>query len=235
LCVIDLEKFKHCVKVLNEFVTEATFKVNSAGIVIYEIDSANVELTAITIEPGEFIALTDDTEISNFTINVTDLNKFLNTFKKGNIAFYLNEGELTIKINDTIKHVIKLINREDNKTKIPEFKFNTEAELNFKDVKTIISQASSLGEALAFEYRNNEFYLKVSSNTATTEFRPIVEQVITNNKSIAKYSLEYLKKVFKHSISENVFIRFGSDYPLVVEQTERGFNVRYVLAPRVEN
>ena len=59
----------------------------------------------------------------------------------------------------------------------------------------------------------------------------------SNNIIKSKYSLEYLRKIIKgSSLSDNVVISFGNDYPLRADyKVIDKLSLSFILAPRVAN
>lgn len=61
------------------------------------------------------------------------------------------------------------------------------------------------------------------------------EVQISGENGKAKYSLEYLQKFVKScKLADKAAINFSNDYPLRLDFKNTGFELSFVLAPRVE-
>lgn len=223
---IEVKPFHEVARSIKGLIPETTLRFNQEGLKIVETDSGNVCLTEVTINKNRF----SHYEINGnkeYTINTETLYDILKENKKDIVEIREAENKLIFKFNSGIIAEVDLINREADLKEVPEnMNYKTEVKTDNKRFNKIIKHFIGNEDAVIFN-SNDVFKIEAEKNRAEVE-----AEIKGSGKS--KYSTEYLKEMVKPKISENVVLKFSNDYPLKMVYNQRGFNISFILAPRVE-
>lgn len=228
---IETKTLIDVVKSVKEITTEARFNLNRKGLRITELDPSNVCLVDLNIDKGEFYELTDREEVKEYGLNFEDFYKKLKENKKHEVEVKQKEDKLYLNFSNGLNSEITLIDVGQEKKDIPEIETSTEIKINTKRLKEVLKHFCSNSDSVIFE--NNEKEFKIFSEEGDNISLNDVE--IKGENSRSKYSTEYLKKFIKNDFSEDTYLKFYTEYPLVFEQKTDTIKLNYYLAPRIEN
>lgn len=246
LTLNDNKLLKDSMTVISDLVTEAQFKITKDGMQLVAMDPANVAMVIFKLHAATFseLDLEDETQV-NVAINIGNLKQVLRRAKpEDSISLELLNDKLKVELNSKSKRVFELplIDMEESEQKVPDLEFpvlikTTSAVLNdaIEDVEIIAESVALWANSESFEVR-----ARSDSSSAKVTIQKDDETQIVNdsgNEAIAKYSIEYLKRIIAGSkISSQVTVQFNNDYPLKVEYTNPDkVDMHFILAPRVEN
>ena len=225
-------------------IPEATLKVTNEGLRILDMDPANVAMVNLNIPKDSFVQfeLDEGKEEEIISVSLSNLRPILKRAGKDDIVSISLVGDARLKLSfDHRKFEVPLIDIEDNKEqKEPEIKPIYSVTTKTKDFMQILSDASIIGESLSFFKAKDAEQLTVKTEgDKLTKFESSVPtetvELDTKDKILSKFALEYLNKMVKSSYGTTVKIELGNDYPLRLNFHNDSFNVRYILAPRVES
>jgi len=238
--VTDKSKYlKNIFKIIDEFVIEATMKVDAEGLKIRTADPSNVCLIDLIILKGVFNTYQfNENEI--FTLKINDLKKFLD--------FVGSEDLLTLEVKDN-KFFINTKSKNSSKNfSLPlidaDLYNDKEAKIDFKS-STIITSTMFKDAINASKTFAEEMFLNIKKNGITFEAHSDLKNFSTHynirteciEESYSMYSLNYLEKVSKLSIlSDKLHIDLSTDMPVKFScRIPDVLKASIILAPRVKN
>jgi len=229
------------VEIISEIVNEVRIKVNEAGLSITAMDPANVSLVGFVLPKQSFSKFETGTE--TLGVNLDNLKQVLKRCGTGSsLLMEKKENTLEIQIIDRIKRnfVLSLIDIESNdvdfNSKVEKMEFSSSVELNSIDLVASIEDCSVVSDSCSFIIENEKFIIEAKGlNSARSEFSGDEAKINAENCR-ARYSLEYLEKFIKGAkLCEKSRLQFANDHPLKVEFRNEFMELKFVLAPRVEN
>ena len=233
---IEVVKLLEVIKPLNELCVEMDLYFNNIGLNIIEMCPANVSLININIKKENFIVYNVETELK-VGINVKTFLDNIKDFKKEVVSLEVENDFLHLDYSNGLKSKIPLIEREQEKTKMPEVNgYNHNIILDSKEFKGFINHFKSNFESINFIVKNDLFTLnsKTDLSNSEIEVKSKIETLI-ESESKSKFSLEYLSKIFKYSLSSETELKVGNDLPLFIVFNKGNTEIKVYLAPRVEN
>jgi proliferating cell nuclear antigen len=229
------------VEIISELVNEVRIKVNEAGLSITAMDPANVSMVGFVLPKKSFSRFESGTE--TLGVNLDNLKQVLKRCGTGSaLLMEKNENFLNIEIRDRIKRnfILSLIDIEGNEidfgAKTERMEFSSFVELNSIDLVASIEDCAIVSDSCSFIIENDRFIIEAKGlNSARSEFSGDEARIKAENCR-AKYSLEYLQKFIKGAkLCEKSFLEFANDHPLKLEFRNELMELKFVLAPRVEN
>ena len=222
--------------IISELVTEVRIKVNSDGLSIIAIDPANVALVSFKLPASAFSAFETKEEIIG--VSLDSLKSVLRRCGIGsNLIMQTEDNILRVEIHDKIKRIFKLalINIEQEEKTMPSLEFNCKVDMPSIDLSDAIEDCSVVADACSFIIKEGKFVVEAKGLHSTRSEFSGDEAKIQGESGKAKYSLEYLQKFIKACrLADKAGINFSDDYPLKLEFKGEGFDLAFILAPRVE-
>lgn len=230
------------ISIISELVTEVRAKVSKEGIEIVAFDPANVALAQLKIPSSVFSQFECKDEILG--LNLEDLKNVLRRTSTNSgllIRKEDNENILHLEIQDKNKSSSKrsfslsLFASDEEEKRKQELSFETEVTINSGVFAEAINDAAIVSDACSLITTKDLFAVEAKGSLHRSRIEFTNENAKLNTqKAGAKYSLEYLQKFIKGSkISDNVVIRFSTDYPLRLDFNNK-VELSFILAPRVE-
>ena len=229
------------VEIISELVNEVRIKVNESGLSITAMDPANVSLVGFILPKKSFSKFEAGTE--TLGINLDNLKQVLKRCGSGSsLLMEKKDNFLEIQILDRIKRnfILSLIDIESNdidfNSKIEKMEFSSSVELNSIDLVDSIEDCSIVSDSCSFIIENDRFIIEARGlNSARSEFSGDEAKINAENCR-ARYSLDYLQKFIKGArLCEKTLVEFANDHPLKLEFRNEFMELKFVLAPRVEN
>ena len=226
-------------------IPEGTLQANKEGLRFLDMDPANVAMVNLQIPQRAFVVweLAEGKEEETISLNLSKLKPILRRVGKDEpveLKTIKDNSRLQLKFSNRTFEVPLIDLEEDGKQKKePELKPIYSVTMKTKNLMDLISDAAIVSESLAFVYDKEKDELTVKAESEQNKFEAPVptEEVKLNNaeqKFQSKFALEYLTKMIKASLGEDVTIELGEEYPLRIKFKNDNFDVRYTLAPRVE-
>lgn len=242
LTLADAKYFKDSIAVISDLVVEVNFKVTPDWIELTAMDPANVAMVIFKLMGSTFTEY-DVKEPVLIGVNLNNLKQVLRRAKANDqITLEMEKNKLKVTFQGTTKRTFQLplLPAEESDKKEPDLKFNVTIETDASVLSDAIEDADIVAESVSFEADadkltvqasgdNNKLIIEVDSGKGT--------EIEAKEKSRAKYSIEYLKKMVSGSkLSDKVKIQFSKDYPLRLEYMEKdAVQLVFILAPRVDN
>ena len=235
---------KDSVGVISDLVTDVRMKIDKDQIQIIAMDPANVAMIVFRLLSSAFVEYNLDHEL-NIAVNLDQFRQILKRAKPSDtIVLELDEEKNRLKISltgETNRHFnLALIDLEDREQKIPDLKFPVKVDMPTFIFNEAIEDMDIISDSVGLLAEEGKFIVEASGNTSEGRIEINNDEtvsVIVSEKTKAKYSLEYMKKIIKGSkLADKVSVEFGQDYPLKVEyRVTDKLLLSTILAPRVEN
>jgi proliferating cell nuclear antigen len=229
------------VEIISEIVNEVRIKVGEAGLSITAMDPANVSMVGFRLPKSSFSRFEAGTE--TLGVNLDNLKQVLKRCGSGSLLIMEKKDNfLEMQIRDRIKRnfALSLIDIESNdidfNSKTERMEFSSSVELNSIDLVDSIEDCSVVSDSCSFIIDNERFIIEAKGlNSARAEFSGDEARIKAENCK-ARYSLEYLQKFIKGArLAEKAVLEFANDHPLKMEFRNELMELKFVLAPRVEN
>lgn len=247
LVLAEPRLLKESVSIISDLVNEVTFKADSDKIELVAMDPANVAMVMFKILSSAFVDYKVDKPVS-FSVNLDNLDQILKRAKPTDtISMELDSKNNKLKIqvkgesNKTFN--LSLIDIDESELKVPDLKFNVKAEVPSHIFNESVEDMDIVAESVALTAEANK--LTISSegrfNAANVEILGGGEGAVINmtkkDKVLAKYSIEYLKKIVKGTkLADVAVIQFSDEYPLKVDyKVMDKLVLSFILAPRVDS
>jgi proliferating cell nuclear antigen len=242
LTLADSKYFKESVSIISDLVVEVNLKITPDWIEMIAMDPANVAMVVFKLMGSTFTEY-DVKEPITIGVNLNNLKQVLRRSKANDqitLEIEPNKLKITFKGTSTRTFQLPLLPPEESEKKEPELKFKTRIITDSSILNEAIEDADIVAESVSFVAEPEHFSVQASgdSNKLNIEIEPGKgTELEVSEKSKAKYSIEYLKKMIAGSkISSRVKIEFSKDYPLRLEYVVKdAVQLVFILAPRVDN
>jgi proliferating cell nuclear antigen len=244
LTLADSKLLKDSVAIISDLVTEASFSISKESIDLVAMDPANVAMVIFKLLSSSFTEYQVEKDIK-IALNLNNLKQVLRRCSANDIItleLAENKFKITLKSNTTRKFYLPIIELEDKEQKIPSLNFPISIKTQTSVLNEAIEDVSIVAESVKFSADANKLTIAAEGDLskATVEIKNDDNTIITKEGDEvikAKYSIEYLKKMIQGSkLSNEVYIRFSTDYPLKLEfKSMDQLMLSFILAPRVDN
>ena len=242
LTLADAKYFKESISIISELVVEVNFKITPDWIEIIAMDPANVAMVIFKLMGSTFTEY-DVKEPVTLGVNLNNLKQVIKRAKANDqitLETEANKLKITFKGTTTRTFHLPLLPAEESDKKEPPLSFKTTIITDSSILSDAIDDADIVAESVTFVADSEGFSIQAvgDSNKVSIDIDPAKgTDIVSSEKSKAKYSIEYLKKMISGSkISSKVKIQFSKDYPLKLEFVEKdSVQMVFILAPRVDN
>ena len=242
LTLADAKYFKESISIISELVVEVNFKITPDWIEMIAMDPANVAMVVYKLMGSTFTEY-DVKEPVTLGVNLNNLKQVLKRSKANDqISLEVDNNKLKITFKGTTTRTfhLPLLPPEESDKKEPDLKFKVTIHTDSSLLTDAVEDADIVAESVSFTADEHMFSVQATgdNNKVNIDIDPAKgTQIEAHEKSRAKYSIEYLKKMIAGSkISSKVKIQFSKDYPLRLEYLEKdAVQLVFILAPRVDN
>lgn len=242
LVLTESRFLKDSISVISELINEVTIKVGKNALELVAMDPANVAMVTFKLLSSSFAEYSVPKEV-DLGLNLEGFKEILRRVKPTDtlILELSDKGRLNIQVNgeNTRTFHLSLIDVDEGDKRMPDLKFSTRIEIPTTLFDEAIEDMSIVADSVALTAENNKFTLQAESklNSAKVEMTSSDSIIIKSDKEkvLAKYSLEYLKKIVKGSkLADNVVLYFDDEYPLKAEyKIKDRLELSFILAPRI--
>ncbi len=246
LVLAEPKLLKESVSIISDLVNEVTFKADSDKIELLAMDPANVAMVMFKIVSSAFVDYKVEKPVS-FSVNLDNLDQILRRAKPNDTLHIEldsknNKLKVQIKGENSKTFNLSLIDIDESDQKVPDLKFNVKAEIPSQVFNESVEDMDIVAESVALSAEAGKLTVESEGrfNAARVEIVGSTDTVINmskEDKSIAKYSIEYLKKIVKGAkLSDVAVIQFSDEYPLRVDyKVMDKLMLSFILAPRVDS
>lgn len=234
---------KDPISIISELVNEIRFKVDKDKIEVIAMDPANVAMVVFRILSSAFVEY--EVKIKQeIAVSLDHLKNILRRAKPSDtLVMELDEEKNKLRISlkgDSFRTFnLSLIDIEAREQKIPDLKFLARVDLNTMVFDEAIEDMDVVSESVMFNLDPKKF--TITAEGTTSEGRVEISNDEETNilldgiePVMAKYSVEYLKKIIKGSkLTDKMTIYFSKDYPLRIDYViQDKMSLSTILAPR---
>ena len=230
--------FTDLVTIISELVTEVKLKVTKEGLSLTAIDPANVAMVYFRMPSDLFASFLIDKD-HILGVNLEILKAVLRRCKLGSVLTMEREDNmLKLGIQDKVKRdfALALLDIESEDKEMPTWEFKSVVKMDSTGFTEVIEDCSIVSDACSFIAEPNKFIVEAHGalNSARAEFSG-EEIEIYSDKSMARFSLEYLSKFTKGAkISARTTLSFSDNHPMRIDFPTANVMLSFVLAPRIE-
>ncbi len=241
LTLSEPKYLKESIAIISELVNEAKLRISKDGIELVAMDPANVAMVIFRLLPTAFTEY-DVEKPADIAINLTNLRQILrraNPTDMLTLELDANKLKIQLKSASTRTFSLPIIDMEEKDQKIPELSFPVNIEADSALFNEAVNDADIVSESVSLLAEPGKLSLQAEGdlNTAAIEIRDSeTVKISAKEKTKAKYSIEYLKKMIEGSkLSDRVLIQFNKDYPLKITYAAVDkVMMAFILAPRVD-
>ena len=242
LTLTEPRYLKDSIAIISDLVNEARFKINQDGLELIAMDPANVAMVVFKLLSSCFTEynVPEPTEIA---INLANLKQVLRRTKPSDtLTLEYKDNRLVVLLRGDTTRTFNLptIDLEEKEHRVPELSFPVKIKLGSHILVNAIEDADIVADSVAFIAEPNKFTISAEGelSAAKTEVTEKQAEIIApEDRTKAKYSIEYLKKMIGGAkLADVATIQFSKDYPLKLEfKTVDRVLLSFILAPRIEN
>jgi len=239
----EVSLLRDSIATIAELIDETELHITKEGIKMIAADRAVVAVVDFFLNREAFDEYNNDKD-SKIGINLLSLLQIL---KRAGINDTLNMKllddrlELVLKGESTRRFTLPLIDISKEETPpLDKLEFPTSLKIDSEILNSGIEDAELITDSIVFTISKEQFVMKAESDSSSTQLElvPGGELDITkiNDPVRARYSLDYLKKIFKaRKLAEETMIALATDYPMRIQFNVEGkMSLSFILAPRVE-
>lgn len=233
----DITKFKRFVKFMRVLCNEAYFYFSKDGIKSVQMSDSNVSMYVLHIKTGAILNRVPLNKTIKVGINLHLFDDILKGVKhKEEVEVFLEQDQIkVVNLTRGYSHTIETKDA-DKVPKLPQkLQFNYVFQVSAENFKDALNEANKRSES--FKLFGSKEKPKMVVETETGNFsRPLGKKLQGDELQICKYSVEYMRVLNPLlPFFKNVKISFAKDYPLQVVMRSNIANLKYILAPRIEN
>ena len=239
----DSSLLRDSISTIGELIDEGIFKVDKNGLSLIAADRAMVAVVDFKLPATIFDKFEVDKE-QTIAVNMTNLVSVLKRIggnEKLELELKDNKLEIRMKNASTRKFMVPLLDiTQEEIPPINQLDFKARVKVKADILKSGIEDADIVSDSIVFEANKDGFSLRASGDISSTELtlekgNNALLDVNATGIVVARYPLDYLKKIIKASkLADEINLRWSKDYPIrmdfaSVDKVSLGF----VLAPRV--
>jgi hypothetical protein len=239
LVIANMPYFRKLLKPLMNVAREAMIRIGNDGIYATEMDPANVSLIEIAIHNHNGISIRQQ-KLQGFYINLKTLNDTIKDIKKDVVVTIKTDGNNLKFITPTMNTSIPIMDSTD----IKQHSYDKVLE-NLKPTHKIQMPGDKFLEALKAVQKTSESTIIKSGDSgvelqSSGDTLPPTTSVKLDptkmERTQAKYSVEYLMYLAPALTDKAIIeLQWKTDYPLIANITTQNYEIKYLLAPRIEN
>lgn len=241
LTLSEPKLMKDSISIISDLVTETEFLITEDKLELVAMDPANVAMVIFRMD-SDLFAEYDVEDQTKLAINLANFKKVLKRTKSDDVlTLEVVENKLNIEMKGKNSRTfsLPLINLEEREQEIPDLDAKTIINMPSSTFNDAVEDVDIIGESVMLKSADNK--LTVSAEGDLTSAEVFVNEdedvdIQTEDEQSGKYSIEYLKRMIKGSkLADNVRLEYSTDYPLILEYKEEDVQLKFILAPRVDN
>lgn len=239
----DAALLRESIATISELIDETEVHIKNNGIHLIAADRAVVAVVDFFLSSTAFKEYNYQQD-EKIGINLLSLLQIMRRAGPGDsvdIKLENNKLEIMIKGNSTRKFVLPLIDVSREETPpMDKLDFKTSLSIDSEILNSGIEDAELITDSIVFSVNNDQLTMKSESDSSSTQLDLQTSaglKIIKIDSPVrARYSLDYLKKIFKaRKLAQNANISMSTDYPMKAEfEIPEKMKLSFILAPRVE-
>lgn len=240
----NVGEWKAVLNAIGDIVDDAMFIVNDDGITFRGMDSSHVALLDVTFPKSSFEEL--DTKTSFFGLRVDDFKTVMNTASNEDVVELQieNQGLLNVSIKGplSMEYNIRLLEKKEVNTPIPKTEYKAKLSMEPETLARILSNIEKISDHVTIDCNLSRVEFSGKGDVGDAKINldkgnPELKQILSDEDSIAVYSLEYMAKIIRDigKASKLVKMEYANKNPIHINfEMPSMARVEYYLAPRVD-
>lgn len=240
------EVWKDCIGAVSNLIDEVNLEFSEDGVMMKAMDPSHVALADFKLS-SDALSEYDLEAPLKLGVDLAEMDKVLSRAGRGDefvMEFDEDENRLRLifKGDSTRRFSLPLLEIEEEELPEPDLAFTASAKVTAGTINDGLKDAALVGDNVKFELTENEFVMKIESDTGSAELElpkgsPGLQELEVNEPSEAMYNIGYLEDMIKAAASNDlVKINHGVDLPIQVifDIADGNGHLKFLLAPRVE-
>jgi len=239
----DLSLLKDSMSAIAELIDETDLIIRRDGIKMVAADRAVVAVVDFFLSKNAFTEYNYERDL-RIGINLTNFLKILRRAMPTDVMkIKITENKFEIKLVGDSQRSFVLPIIDVSKEEIPpidKLEFHSSFEINSEILSSGIEDADLITDSIVFNVKSDGVSMRAESDSSSAELElvpgNILKNLVANEQTRARYSLDYLKKIIKAKrLSETVKLNISTDYPMkIIFDVPERMQLNFILAPRVE-
>ena len=241
----EVAVFRDSIAAVSEMIDETELRAKETGIELVAADRAVVTVVDFFLHRNAFTSYQCDGEVT-IGVNLVSLLQVLRRAVPGDVlSMKLEDNKLHVTLEgaSTRRFTLPLIHvtREETPDLAKlEAGFSATVSVDSEVLNAGIEDAEMVADSTVFTLRKEQLHMKSEGDSSSAQLEiPQGEsyKVLDANEPVrARYSLDYLKKIFKaRKLSDHATLAMATDYPMKIQFEVPGkTRLSFILAPRVE-
>jgi proliferating cell nuclear antigen len=222
-----INEFTKIISSISKLSYELQINFNKDGLDLHGFDMANVAAFMLKLDTSFFDEYNIESE-EKVGLNLEDFSKMLKKCKN-DILIEKNENLVILK-SGKIKYELTMIDVSREEKAWPSMVLNSSFSMETKQLKEILEDAIICHNSVIINPTKDKLVFR--ANGHLNKYLIELDAVIIK-ESMGCYSLEYLNKILI-DIFDTVQISLDEDRPCVFEYKSAGIDLKFMLAPRIE-
>ena len=244
IVVAEATSLKSAIDSIASLVEEGVFEIKKDGISLKAMDPSQISMVSFFM-PKEMFVEFDVQEERKIGLDIDQLSSVLSRGNRSEKAeLSVDEGRFVIKFVAEKKRrtfKIPILDIGEGVQKEPKIEYKNFVKISADAFKEVLKDAKLVSSHLKLSLGAEQFGADVRGDSGDVheEFdkdSPQIAQISTLVDTKATFPLQYLEDISKASPSSEVItIYIENDKPMKMEYKIQGAEVKYYLAPRIEN
>jgi len=238
---VKSEILKETVAVISTLINEAKFKITGEGIKVMAVDGSHIAMIDLTLKSTAFEEFRADE--MDLGIDLEKLKTVLKNCKGDDVIDinYNSDRNILEFSMDEIEMTMALLDSSNmSEPKVPELEHKAKVIVAKTLIERGLKAAIDVGTYVEFKITPEEMIIHTEGESDTMSMhlpKDKLDELVCEEDSSSKYSLEYIGSIIKSVNAEAVSLQLSSDYPvkLQFEIAKGNGSAVYMLAPRVDN
>jgi hypothetical protein len=237
---IEPEYFVDPIDAVGQVLNEAIIYFEPDGVKLFGIDDSNVAGAFFSVKKEKFKIYEVENTITIGT-KLPDFIKLLKKAKKENIKISNHMNEFRIRFGDK-EFTLPNLELESEQKPFPNLQPSCLIRLSPEQVKEALEDVSTVMEnkdkdvSVHLSCEGTPDLIFKSENLPKTAKSPQHGELVRfEKKEYSSYSHNYFSETITNKITEIIEISFQKDYPLSIVYPTDKYELKFLVAPRVEN
>lgn len=245
LVIKDAKEFYKCIDAIGVLINEGLFTVDKDKFYLRATDPSQISLVDFMMPKDsfeEFLVDLGEESASKLSFGI-NISSFLQILSHSNaddkLSIEVKEGKPSIQLEFLGKtkrsFTVPLIDVSDQQHPLPQIPFEVTVQVAPEQLVSGIKDAALFSTHLTLRTNDDKFILETQSSKG--KFKQETDAgdlVISGTKAKAMFPLDYLQNMIKNAKS-TITLKLKDDMPIEINYTIGTANIKYYLAPRVDN
>jgi len=236
------ETLKGVVDVVSTLIDEAKFMIDANGVSLKAVDPAHVAMIDLHLDKAAFEQFSaNDTELG---LDLDKLRDVLRLSKSGDLIEMRQDEErnrLVISVGNVTRRMNLVSTEGMSDPKVPNLTLPAKLSVNIEELQRGIKAAESISDHISLNANPDGFELVSEGDTDLVSLKlpkDLLVSIECKDTVRSLYPMDYFSNMIRAiPVGTVISINMGNDLPVRLDFEIAGGkgNVKYLLAPRIEN